>query len=176
MHNPFYTRSCASRLTDIIESKHSGQALPLEERQRIYLWMDANVPYYGTYAHGHPNSSGRRDRWSDAATGQLAPWFAQDFSRVFDRRCASCHGKLEGTLDWTGRYAWINLSTPSNSPALTAHLAKAASGRGVGKFSFASTADADWQTMLKAIEAGKQTMLATPEADMPGFPHARPEP
>ena len=173
---PLLTGSCASRLTDIIESKHSGQALPLEERQRIYLWMDANVPYYGTYAHGHPNSSGRRDRWSDAATGQLAPWFAQDFSRVFDRRCASCHGKLEGTLDWTGRYAWINLSTPSNSPALTAHLAKAASGRGVGKFSFASTADADWQTMLKAIEAGKQTMLATPEADMPGFPHARPEP
>ncbi len=176
INQPLLTGSHASRLTEIIESKHCGQVLPPADRQRIYLWIDANVPYYGTYAHSHPLSPGRRDRWTEAETGHLAPWFAQDFTGVFNSRCAGCHGKLEGSTDWTGRYAWINLSKPPSSPALTAHLAKTAGGRGLDKFRFDSTADPDYQTMLRAIETGRQRMLAVPEADMPGFQQARAEP
>jgi len=173
---PLLTGSHASRLTEIIESKHCGQMLPLEARQRVYLWIDANVPYYGTYAHSRPLSPGRRDRWTEADSGRLAPWFAQDFIGVYKRRCASCHGQFEGTTDWTGRYAWINLSNPPSSPALSAHLDKTAGGRGLDKFRFASTTDPDYQALLRAIETGQQRMLEVPEADMPGFQHARAEP
>ena len=41
---------------------------------------------------------------------------------------------------------------------------------------FAGTDDSDYQKMLTAIEEGKRIMLANPEADMPGFRQARPEP
>ncbi|MDR0337560.1 MAG: DUF1080 domain-containing protein [Planctomycetaceae bacterium] len=58
---PYITGSYASRLTEIIESDHGGIKMPLEDRQKIYYWMDANVPYYGTYAHARPNAAGRRD-------------------------------------------------------------------------------------------------------------------
>lgn len=145
--------------------------------------MDANVPYYGTYAHARPKSPGKRDLWTDADTGQLSAWFARDFLGVYNRRCASCHGKLEGTTDWAGRFAWINLTRPGLSPALTAHLSQEAGGRGIAKPMngqpspvFATTAAPDYQAMLQAIEAGCKLALAAPEADMPGFKGARKEP
>jgi hypothetical protein len=34
-------------LKDPIHTKHVH--MPKEERQRIYIWLDANVPFYGTY-------------------------------------------------------------------------------------------------------------------------------
>ncbi len=34
-------------LNDPIHTKHVH--LPKEERRRIYIWLDANVPFYGTY-------------------------------------------------------------------------------------------------------------------------------
>ncbi|MFA5190330.1 MAG: family 16 glycoside hydrolase [Verrucomicrobiia bacterium] len=183
INQPLWTGCFASRLTEIIDSDHCGQKLPLEGRQRIYLWMDANVPYYGTYANSRPQSPGKRDLWTDVETGRLSAWFAESFSGVYNRRCASCHDKYDKTIDWTGRFAWINLTHPRLSPALTAHLSKAAGGRGITKSQhgqtpplFTSTADPDYQTMLQAIETGRKLMLATPEADMPSFKTARKEP
>ena len=95
------------------------------------------------------------------------------------RACESCHGPFPQPNDhaniWDGRLAWIDFTHPEISPALTAHLARPF-GRGLtnamhGRLppSFANTADADYQAMHKAIETGRQLMLATPEADMPGF-------
>ena len=96
---------------------------------------------------------------------------------MYDRRCAECHGPLSGTLDWEGRYAWIDLGRPEDSPALTAHLSKPSGGRGIdrplrGKTPprFADTNDSDYASMLRAIRAGRAMALQTPEADMPGFP------
>ena len=105
--------------------------------------------------------------------------FARDVLGVYRRACESCHGKFPHPNDhaniWDGRLAWIDFTHPELSPVLTAHLTKPF-GRGLtnavnGKLSplFANTADADYQAMLKAIDIGKQLMLATPEADMPGF-------
>ncbi len=183
VNQPLWAGCYASRLTGIVDSDHCGQKIPLEDRQRVYIWMDANVPYYGTYANSRLLSPGRRDLWTDVGTGQLSAWFARDFSGVYNHRCAGCHGKYENTTDWTGRFAWINLTHPSLSPALTAHLGKAAGGRGITKSQqgrtpplFASPADPDFQTMLQAIETGRKLMLATPEADMAGFKGGRKEP
>ncbi len=187
INRPLWTGCHASRLLDYVDTDHAKEKIPLEDRQRIYMWIDADVPYYGTYAHSHPNSPGRRDRFTDPATGGEYDWFARDFLGVYDRRCASCHGKSPHPNDhasiWDGRLAWINLSRPAFSPALTAHLPKEAGGRGITKTldgkappMFAGTSDPDYQAMLRAIEAGKALMLASPEADMPGFKFTRKEP
>ena len=186
VNRPLWTGSHASRLLEHVDTKHAGHAVPLADRQRIYLWIDADVPYYGTYAHSRPKSPGRRDLCTDAATGRPSAWFARDFLGVYDRRCASCHGKYPHPNDhariWDGRLAWINFSNPALSPALTAHLAKPA-GRGIAKPKdgrnppvFRDTSDGDYRTMLRAIETGKALMLARPRADMPGFRGARKEP
>jgi mono/diheme cytochrome c family protein len=187
VNQPLWTGSHASRLLEYLESDHCGQQVPSEDRRRIYLWIDANVPYYGTYAHSRPQSPGKRDLATDVATGRPAAWFADDFLGVYDRRCAECHGKYPDPNDhvaiWDGRLAWINFTHPAWSPALTAHLAKAAGGRGMamqqdGGYAslLLNTDDPDYQTMLRAIQVGKRLADETPEADMPGFRGARPEP
>jgi len=187
VNQPLWTGSHASRLLEYIEGDHGGRRVASEDRRRIYLWIDANVPYYGTYAHSRPLSPGKRDLATDLATGQPAAWFAKDFLGVYNRRCADCHGKYPEPNDhgaiWDGRLAWINFSHPDWSPALTAHLTKAAGGRGIETLrngqrppQFTSTADTDYQTMLRAIREGKRLAEETPEADMPGFRGARPEP
>ena len=179
VNQPLWTGSHASRLLDHVDTEHCGQQIPLADRQRIYLWIDANVPYYGTYAHSRPKSPGRRDLCTDVATGADSAWFARDFLGVYRRACESCHGPVPQPNDhaniWDGRLAWIDFTHPEFSPALTAHLAKPF-GRGLtnalrGQLPplFATPAAPDYQAMFKAIEAGKQLMLATPEADMPGF-------
>ncbi len=176
VHRPFQSGSFASRLADYVESDHCGQTIPLEDRQRIYLWIDANVPYYGTYANSRPFSPGLRDRWSDPKTGQYADWFRSGFLPVYKAKCAECHGPMDTTTDWEGRYAWINLSRPEQSAALTAHLPKSLGGRALPKFTLESQEDSDYQTMLQAIRKGREIMLQTPEADMDAFPGARTEP
>ncbi len=179
VNQPLWTGSFASRLLDYVDTEHCGRKIPREDRQRIYLWIDANVPYYGTYAHSRPLSPGRRDLCTEVATGADSAWFARDFLGVYRRACESCHGKYPHPNDhaniWDGRLAWIDFTRPELSPALTAHLARPF-GRGLtnavnGRLPpvFATRAAPDFQTMLQAIETGRQLMLATPEADLPGF-------
>ena len=183
VNQPLWTGSHASGLLKNIDTKPE---ITPAERRRIYLWIDADVPYYGTYAHSRPRSPGRRDLCTDVETGAESAWFARGFLGVYNRRCASCHGKQPHPNDhgniWDGRLAWINFSRPALSPALTAHLAKPA-GRGIIKAVkgkkppvFRDTSDADYRAMLKAIEVGRARMLAHPRADMPGFQGARKEP
>ena len=180
VNQPLWTGSHASRLLDYIDTDHCGQLIPQSDRRRIYLWIDANVPYYGTYANSRPASPGKRDLCTDAKTGKELPWFAQDYRGVYTRQCQSCHGALPQPNDhraiWDGRLAWINFSNPHLSPALTAHLSREAGGRGIAvsqdgqaKPLFSTADDPDYRTMLKAIEEGKRLMLANPRADMPGF-------
>jgi mono/diheme cytochrome c family protein len=191
INEPYITGSYASRLTELIESEHGGQAMPLEERQKIYYWIDANVPYYGTYAHSRPKSPGRRDRFADPVSGKLSEW-GERFLDVYQRRCTDCHGafRLRDQAEWTGQYAWVNLSEPVRSAALTAHLPSALGGRNVAavkggkrtlaespeQLLFTSAEDSDYQKMLNAFEEGKRIMLAHPEADMPNFRQSRAEP
>ena len=176
VNQPLWTGCFASRLPDYLTAKHCEHEIPAADRQRIYLWIDANVPYYGTYAHSRPHSPGKRDLWTDPQTGRLAAWFERDFLGVYQRRWRACHGRLEGSIDWDGRYAWIDLGRPEHSPALSAHLSKHSGGRGIdtprlGKAPprFADVSDPDYRAMLAAIRAGRALALQTPEADMPGF-------
>lgn len=179
VNQPLWAGSHASRLTEILESDHAGQPIPLEDRQRVYLWIDANVPYYGTFATSRPKCCGKRDLLGDPATGEPEAWYTRDFLPVYARRCTSCHGDLPPTklvTCWDGRTAWINFTHPEWSAALTAHLPKTAGGRGIDRAAdgapipqFAGTDDPDYQTMLRAVREGKKRSEAAPGPDMAGY-------
>ncbi len=183
VNQPLTTGVFASRLLDYFEEAHVGHPVPLQDKQRVYAWIDANVPYYGTYAHSRPSAPGRRDLCFDAGTGRPSEWYTRDYMGVYDRRCAGCHGKPQGTTNWEGRFAWMNFTHPERSPALTAHLAKESGGRGLSTSKdgeptllFSDTNDVDYRSMLDAISVGRRLSLETPRADMPGFAGGRPEP
>ncbi len=80
--------SYVSKIRTRIETKHSGKVLPAEARRRIYAWIDANVPYYGTYVMTNPRTMGGRDRWYVQNKGG---WLMKDFMPVFNRKCLNCH-------------------------------------------------------------------------------------
>ncbi len=180
VNHPLDTGSHASRLLEYIDTDHCGRMIPLIDRQRIYTWIDANVPYYATYDHSRPHSPGYRDLCTDPETGRESRWYAKQFLDIYTRRCDSCHGGFpqpnDHTRIWDGRYAWINFSHPEYSAVLTAHLSKEAGGRGLGTEKggkgqplFVDTSAPDYQTMLGAVREGRRKMLARPRADMPGF-------
>jgi len=80
--------SLVSRIRRHIETDRCCRPLPPEDRRRIYAWIDANVPYYGTYDVTDRRVIGGRDRWFvDDRDG----WFHKEFLPVFNRRCMSCH-------------------------------------------------------------------------------------
>ncbi|MCX6880765.1 MAG: DUF1080 domain-containing protein [Verrucomicrobia bacterium] len=187
VNQPLWAGSHASRLPDYLTEKHCGAPVPPADRRRVYTWIDANVPYYGTYATSRPRAGGKRDLCANPRTGEPAEWLAKEFMPVYARRCASCHGAypVDGRLltCWDGRTAWLNFTRPQFSAALTAHLAKAAGGRGLDRTAdgkpipmFADTSDADYQTMLRTLETGRQQALESPGPDMPEFKLTRKEP
>jgi len=177
---PRSTGAQVSKLLQRIDSDHCGHLLPPEDRRRVYVWIDANVPYYGTYEHTRPGKSGCRDLWAE-------PWYARQFAPVYERRCGGCHKQrlahavppVRGSRP-SPAHRWVNLSRPALSRVLTAPLAKAAGGLGLchpkGKQTapiFSAASDPDYIAMLRAIEAGRDAVQANPRVDMPG---AKPQP
>ena len=68
------------------------------------------------------------------------------FCPVYQRRCESCHGPIDlhERYEWGGKWSWINLSRPEWSPALTAHLAQPAGGRGLTEKDFGTLLTPRW--------------------------------
>jgi hypothetical protein len=167
---PLASGSWVSKLTKIIESEHMGVKMDDRSRRRIFSWIDGNAPYYGMWDMSRPYTQGGRDTWHrlrDGKRGQIEPepWFA-DFKKAFEPACSSCHGV---------KFDWINLTSPQYSRVLNAHLAKEAGGMGLAEDKdgqkppvFETTDDLTYQALLKAIQAGKQTLYAKPRMDMPG--------
>jgi len=198
--------SLVSEIRKWLEKKHGGRIVPLDDRKRIYTWIDANVPYYGTYKFTNTHVMGGRDRWYATDRGK---WFRKDFLPVFNKRCLGCHKRHvtpqtynynpggRGTIMVTsklwndralnsfqlghGRISMIgqigpvhriNLTHPEWSQMLTAPLSKKAGGMQLCKGKsggpvFKDTSDADYQAMLKALQRGRDTLLADPRVDMP---------
>ena len=170
---PQESGSLVSRLPDFFKPEHCKKEVPLSDRRIIHEWIDAMIPYYATSDYARLEAKSNRDKWADLNSRQLLSWFTDGFAPVYNRRCASCHGKAEGELGLKDKrqWSWINLTSPELSPALTAHLSKDAGGRGIPAkdFQFKDATDPDYQTMLKAIAKGGKKAYETPEADMPGF-------
>ena len=187
--------SIVSRIRDFIETDHSGQILPLEDRKRIYTWIDSGVPYYGTYFV--KNIRMGRQRFSDA---DRSSWYSTEYTPVFQRRCSDCHKRTisvqgynffrtEGTVSskiWDNNYSArvvigglrgepmhrINLTHPEWSLTLTAPLSKDAGGLGLCQekdgtpYIFKDKNDPDYQAFLSAITRGHELIVAEPRVDL----------
>lgn len=154
--------SPASSLTEIIRSGHpdkNGGArvdVPDEDRRKIYLWMDLNIPYYGTSSSNHKARLGSRRMLPSDLDGTLA--------EVVKRRCAGCHG--EGIP----RKFYTRITTPENNSFLLAPLAKNAGGtERCGKPVFVSRDDPDYRLILSTFEPIRRLLAEKPRADMSGY-------
>ncbi len=181
---PLVSGARVSKLTEIIESKHSDINMDDESRRRIYNWIDANVPYYGTWDMSRPHTLGGRDTWffvqdNQRVLAEPEPWF-KEFHSIWRKRCAACHGEFTNTdmKAWSFRRAsdrWLNLTRPEFSRVLNAHLSKAAGGMGIegrkkGKapFRIETQDNTTYQAMFDAIAKGRDALSARPRMDMAG--------
>jgi hypothetical protein len=165
--HPLESGSRVSKLVEMIEAGHGEVQMDEQSRRRIYTWIEGNVPYYGTYDHTRPGRPGSRDAVIETK------WFGR-FEQVYRRRCASCHGNDFYTQNKGGHHTWINLTHPHWSRVLTAPLVKKAGGLQLCKSKdgkeakiFIDKADKGFQTILAAIEEGKNELYAKPRIDMP---------
>ncbi len=159
---PYRWGSPASKLAKIIQTGHpdkKGKAqvdVPAADRKRVYLWIDLNVPYYGTASSNHKARIGSRRMYPPKLDATLA--------EVAKRRCASCHkGKLPRTF-------YTRFENPQNNDFLLAPLAKAAGGtEKCGKAIFKTTDDADYRKIIKTFEPIHELLRKIPRADMKNF-------
>ena len=162
---PLTTGSRVSRVVQLLDAGHHDVALSPEEAERLYTWIEANVPYYATYEHTRPGTPGSRDAWSGT--------WSRELDGLFKAHCAACHGGLD--LRNNRHSTWVNLSRPQYSRVLNAPLAKSAGGlelcetrNGAPPARFADRDDPVYRAMLRAIEQGARELAEKPRMDMPG--------
>ena len=168
--------SFGSRLPEYLEKSHHGVDMPAADKRIVYEWLDAMIPYYPTFDYAHIGGKGDRDKWGEADGPALKPWFQKRFLPLYEKNCASCHGQMDVRVKNTNfvedQWWWFDLTDPTTSPALMAHLPKKDGGRGCpakGKFAFASRQDPVWKELLDIAHEAAREAWRTPEADMPGF-------
>jgi len=194
---PYALGSSASRILKMLDGSHYGVKATAHQRQMLRLWIDSAAAYPGTYAAlgtgmigGYAENRPVHTDWQWPTT--------QAGAKVIDRRCAGCHNQPKRNLlpralsDERGVSFWqpsmqdprltfsrhivFNLTRPEKSLMLLAPLAESAGGFGrcmtkEGKPAnvFADTQDADYQTLLAMITAGKTYLEKIKRFDMPGF-------
>ncbi len=182
---PLASGSRVSKLVKVLESRRCMARMSDDDRRRIYLWIDLNCNYYGTWDMSRPHSLGGRDAWVQPGTGRRrwvpATWFTDLQATLDEAGCRHCHapyrpGRQKGYFPETiVRHTWINLTRPEHSRLLNAHLAKAAGGMGLSREKkgrrpavFADTADPLYRAILRHLRAAKAALEARPRMDMPG--------
>ncbi|MBI2950044.1 MAG: hypothetical protein HYY23_20620 [Verrucomicrobia bacterium] len=154
--------SPASRLAEIIRSGHCDPNrkprvhVPDEDRRRVYLWMDLNVPYYGTSSSNHKEQMGSR---------RMMPLnLDSTLNEVAARRCVSCH---PGGVP---RKFYTRVMNPEKNNFLSAPLAVAAGGtQKCGTPVFVSTDDPDYLKIRQTFDPIHALLKRRPRADMPNF-------
>ena len=162
---PLTTGSRVSPVVKLIEEKHGEVDVDPIGRRKLYSWIEANVPYYGTYEHTRPGTSGSRDAWAGPWSGQLAD--------MFDANCSICHGKLDRVHNH--HTTWVNLTRSELSRILNAPLSKSAGGLelcqakdGKKASRFTDKSNPTYQAMLALIRQGHDELYQKPRMDMVG--------
>jgi len=126
------------------------------DRRRVYLWLDLNVPYYGTSSSNHKDRLGSRRMMPEQLDSTL--------KEVAARRCAECH--KEGIP----RKFYTRMLKPENNNFMLAPLAKDAGGtEACGRAIFASKDDPDYRKILETFKPVQELLEKRPRADMQGF-------
>lgn len=164
----------ASLLAKLVENGHPDEGgkprvdLSLDERRRIYAWIDLNVPYYGTSDSNYRGNRGCR---------QILPGELENTLReVAKRRCIECH--KEGIP----REHFTRIDNPERNIFLAAPLARKAGGKGICKpensniqpsshsqdsFAvFANKDDPDYQKLLNLFRPVSEQLSLRPRMDM----------
>ncbi len=177
------TGSMVSKLTKILESGHGKVNVDDAGRRAVYAWIDANVPYYGTWDMSRPHTIGGRDAYARTLPGKgpvfagqgggrrltaFQPWVKtyNDFAAKSGKRIPGISHGGPNKFDPRGQ---INLTRPESSPILLNLLAKAAGGRATGTdVFFPSKEEQGYKTLLAILQEAKASLDQTPRIDMPG--------
>jgi hypothetical protein len=159
---PMRWGSPASKLAEIIRTGHPDKDgnvridVTDEDRRRVYLWLDLNIPYYGTSSSNHKARLGSR---------RMLPLdLDSTLHEVATRRCANCHD------DGIPRKFYTRVANPHHNSFLMAPLAEKAGGtQKCGQPVFLSTDDPDYQRILKTFEPIHKLLKERPRADMKEF-------
>jgi len=154
--------SPASKLAEIIRTGHPDEEgkprvdVPDEDRRRVYLWIDLNVPYYGTSSSNHKARLGSRR--------MMPPDLDSTLAEVAARRCASCHKQ------GVPRKFYTRVMNPENNSFLLAPLSLEAGGtQKCGQPVFLSKNDPDYRKIIETFEPIRELLKQRPRADMAGF-------
>ena len=157
---PLAWGSPQSKLADIILSNHHDKddfpriALSPEEKRRIFLWIDLNVPYYGTAETAHPDREGSRRLYPELLDEKL--------NRVALNRCSECHA--DGHIP---RKEWVRITHPERNSFLLAPLALAEGGsERCGTAVFQSKSDPDYAALLQSFDPILELINQRPRLDM----------
>ena len=148
-----------SKLADIVLSGHPDAdgkprcRVDPDGQRRIMAWIDLNVPYYPSSAPDYPRTMGCRRLMPEELDAVL--------DRVAKNRCQQCHSQ------GLPRKFYTRITNPQLNSFLLAPLAKSAGGtEACGQAVFASTADPDYQAILKTFEPIQQIIRQKPRLDM----------
>jgi hypothetical protein len=156
----------ASLLGEIIESGHQDKKgrsrikLSPEEKHKIYLWMDLNVPYYGGSNSNYQVNRGCRQ--------QIPVGFTKAFEDMASRRCISCHTQKDSlsVFSYPSQFA-LRLDNPELNPVLTAPLDPKAGGSGkCGEIIFRNTRDKDFVKLMEIFNGLHKDLAERPRIDM----------
>jgi hypothetical protein len=157
---PLAWGSPRSKLAELLLRGHrdsEGMAratLQPQEIRRVLAWIDLNVPYYGTSETTHPETRGCRQLYPADLDKTLA--------EVGTRRCVGCHTGVP-------RPFWTRIVNPQLNTFLVAPLAKDAGGSSVcSRAVFQSTADPDYQAILRTFGPVLAGLRDRPRTDMAG--------
>jgi hypothetical protein len=154
--------SPASALAELIRTGHPDETgaprvdVPDSARRRVYLWLDLNIPYYGTSSSNHKTRLGSRRM----LPSDLEPIL----SEVASRRCVHCHDK------GIPRTFYTRVEHPEHNNFLLAPLASAAGGtEKCSQIVFHSQNDPDYQKILQTFQPIHELLKQRPRADMSEF-------
>ena len=166
--------SSSSRLLNYVNGSHFDVTLTPKERMTLILWIETGATYPGTYA------------------SYLSGISPVEFPvKAMTQRCGRCHGVASNShprLSWEGSdirpWARLPLKFGSADPALSlcdltdpqkSYLLRAPLSRHAGGYGlcsepiFKSTADADYQSLLSAIQNAADRLAEFKRFDTPGF-------